>query len=176
MWRHSIEVRQLLILPAYLPKSIQKRLHDALLQHQADYADTCLKRDGVPPTPRTADTDAAPSRKDTTNTTSLLAEPSAEMIGAAEQAEISGRQLTTAKNNLERNRVRKEETEIEAFLCGEREASPGTRGGRTSRYEEQLETNSRKREKEAALNSVRNSLVSGSNTDSGKNRGTRRAR
>jgi hypothetical protein len=79
-----------------------------------------MKRDGVPPTPRTVDTDTDTERprKDTVSTTTLLAAPSAAMVGAAEEAEISGRQLTVAKNKLEQNRVAKEETEIEDFFEG----------------------------------------------------------
>src|SRR5215472_12206214 len=55
-----------------------------------------LKRDGIPSAPKIVDSDDAeasstPNGKDHSAAT-LLAEPSPEMIAAAEEAEISGRQ------------------------------------------------------------------------------------
>src|SRR5215831_10920150 len=71
-----------------------------------------LKRDGVPSAPKIIDTDdaeasSAPNGNERAAPT-LLADPSPEMIDAAEQAEISGRQLVVAKNELEQNKVRRE--------------------------------------------------------------------
>jgi hypothetical protein len=62
-----------------------------------------MKKEGVPPLPKVVDTDhegGSPSAnpKDRAPTT-LLAEPSDEMVRAAEEAEMSGRQLTVAKKS-----------------------------------------------------------------------------
>src|SRR5262249_5260663 len=113
-----------------------------------------MKREGVPPLPKVVDTNyegASPgaNQKERTPTT-LLAEPSPEMIAAAEEAEISGRQLTGAKNRLERNRVRKEEIEIEDLLADRSKRLQEQEAEEQRRYEEQLEADLRKREKEAA--------------------------
>jgi hypothetical protein len=72
------------------------------------------------------------------------------MIDAAEQAEISGRQLTVAKNNLERNRVRKEEVEIENVFADRAKRLQEKEAEEHRRYQEQVEADLRKREKEAA--------------------------
>ena len=74
-----------------------------------------LKRDGVPSAPKIVDDseDAEPSRTPNAKAaTALLADPSPEMIAAAEEAEMSGQQLTVAKNKLEQNKVRREQVEI----------------------------------------------------------------
>jgi hypothetical protein len=56
-----------------------------------------MKKEGLPPIPRFIDVDneaasSATNQKERIST--LLAEPSAEMVAAAEEAEISGRELT----------------------------------------------------------------------------------
>jgi hypothetical protein len=61
-----------------------------------------LKRHGVPPTPKIVDSDDVetshgPNAKENGAPT-LLGDPSPEMIAAAEEAEMSGRQLTVSKN------------------------------------------------------------------------------
>jgi hypothetical protein len=80
-----------------------------------------LKRDGVPSAPKIVDSDdaetsSAPNSKERTSA-ALLGDPSPEMIAAAEQAEMSSRQLTIAKNKLEQNKVRREQVEIEDFFA-----------------------------------------------------------
>jgi hypothetical protein len=65
------------------------------------------------------------------------------MICAVEQAEMSGQQLTVAKNKLEQNKVRREQVEIEDFFTD--------RQKRLQELEEQeLEADARRRHQEAA--------------------------
>src|SRR6516162_8211130 len=76
-----------------------------------------LKRDGVPSAPKIVDTEEETSRAPNAKaTTALLGDPSPEMIAAAEEAEMSGQQLTVAKNKLEQNKVRRDEAELEDFF------------------------------------------------------------
>lgn len=60
-----------------------------------------LKRYGVPSAPKIVDDseDAEPTRTPNAKAaTAILADPSPEMIAAAEEADMSGQQLTVAKN------------------------------------------------------------------------------
>ena len=113
-----------------------------------------LKRDGVPPTPKIVDSDdvetsRSPNAKEHGAPT-LLAEPSPEMIAVAEQAEMSGRQLTVAENKLKRNRVRREEVEIEDFFADRAKRLQEQEAAEQRRFEEELEADARKREDKAA--------------------------
>src|SRR6516165_7873932 len=77
-----------------------------------------LKRNGVPAAPKIVDDVEAPHEPNVKErgAPTLLSDPSPEMIAAAEEAEMSGRQLTVAKNKLEQNKVRREQTEIEDYF------------------------------------------------------------
>src|SRR5215471_5201009 len=109
-----------------------------------------LKRDGVPPAPKIVDSDdversRSPNAKENGAPT-LLADPSPEMIAAAEEAEMSGRQLTVAKNQLERNRVRRDEAEIQDFFADRAKRLQEQEAAEQRRFEEELEADARKRE------------------------------
>jgi hypothetical protein len=113
-----------------------------------------LKRDGVPPTPKIVDSDEVETSR-TPNTKengapTLLADPSPAMVAAAEQAEISGRELTVAENKLMRNRVRREEVEIEDFFADRARRLQDQEAEEQRRFEEELEADARKREDKAA--------------------------
>lgn len=114
-----------------------------------------MKKEGVPPLPKVVDTDAEGTSSPTANQkerapTTLLAEPSPEMIAAAEEAEMSGRQLTVAKNQLERNRVRRDEAEIQDFFADRAKRLQEQEAAEQRRFEEELEADARKREDKAA--------------------------
>jgi excisionase family DNA binding protein len=113
-----------------------------------------LKRDGVPPAPKIVDPDdvetsRGPNAKENGAPT-LLGDPSPEMIAAAEEAEMSGRQLTVAKNKLEQNRVRREEIEIEDFLAERTKRLQQQEEEDRRHYQKELEADARKREESAA--------------------------
>jgi hypothetical protein len=113
-----------------------------------------MKSEGIPPLPKVVDTDnegahPAPNPKERTPTT-LLADPSLEMIAVAEEAEMSGRQLTVAKNKLEQNKVRREQTEIEDYFTDRQKRLQEQEAKENRRYEEELEADARRRHKEAA--------------------------
>jgi hypothetical protein len=113
-----------------------------------------LKRNGVPSAPKIVDSDDAeashsPNAKERAAST-LLAEPSAEMVAAAEQAEMSGRELTVAENKLKRNRVRREEVEIEDFFADRARRLQEQEQEERRRYQDQVEADTRQRENEAA--------------------------
>src|SRR5215475_27223 len=102
-----------------------------------------LKRDGVPPTPKIVDSDdvetsRSPNAKEN-GTPTLLADPSPEMVAAAEQAEMSGRELTVAENKLKRSRVRREEVEIEDFFADRAKRLQDQEAAEQRRLEEELE-------------------------------------
>ncbi len=61
------------------------------------------------------------------------------MIAAAEGPEMSGRQLTVAKNTLEQNRVRREEVEINDFFAHRESRLQEQEAEERRCYEEQLE-------------------------------------
>jgi hypothetical protein len=111
-----------------------------------------LKRDGVPSAPKIVDTDdAEPSRAPNAKAaTALLADPSPEMIAAAEEAEMSGQQLTVSKNKLEQNKVRREQVEIEDFFTDRQKRLKEQEAEENRRYEEELEADARRRHNEAA--------------------------
>jgi hypothetical protein len=112
-----------------------------------------LKRDGVPSAPKIVvdSEDAEPSRAPNAKAaTALLADPSPEMIAAAEQAEMSGHQLTVAKNKLEQNKMRREQTEIEDYFADRQKRLQEQEAEENRRYEEELEADARTRHKEAA--------------------------
>jgi hypothetical protein len=114
-----------------------------------------MKREGVPALPKIIDTDNE-GESPTANPkerapTTLLAEPSSEMIAAAEEAEISSRELTVAKNNLERKRVRREESEIDDYFENKAKRLQEEEEQQYRRYEDQWEAELRKRDKEAAI-------------------------
>jgi hypothetical protein len=110
-----------------------------------------LKRDGVPAAPKIVDSEEAPSRAPNAKAaTALLADPSPEMIAAVEQAEMSGQQLTVAKNKLEQNKVRREQVEIEDYFADRQKHLQEQEAEEIRRYEEQLEADARRRDKEAA--------------------------
>jgi hypothetical protein len=109
-----------------------------------------LKRDSVPSAPKIVDDseDAERSRAPNAKAASALpADPSPEMIAAAEEAEMSGQQLAVAKNKLEQNKVRREQTEIEDYFT---DREKGLQEQERRRYEEQLEADTWTRQKEAA--------------------------
>ena len=76
-----------------------------------------FKKEGLPPVPKQLDIDDAdkPATHKPSRPSTLLAEPSAEMIDAAERAEMSGHAVTSAKNKLELKRMRKDEVEIDDY-------------------------------------------------------------
>jgi hypothetical protein len=95
--------------------------------------------------------DAEPSRTPNAKAANaLLADPSPEMIAAAEEAEMSGQQLTVAKNRLEQNKVRRDEAELEDFFVERQKRLQEQEAEEHRRYEEQLEADARTRQKEAA--------------------------
>ena len=95
--------------------------------------------------------DAEPSRAPNAKAANaLLADPSPEMIAAAEEAEMSGQQLTVAKNRLEQNKVRRDEAELEDFFVERQKRLQEQEAEEHRRYEEQLEAESRTLQKEAA--------------------------
>jgi hypothetical protein len=113
-----------------------------------------MKRDGLPPLPKVVDTDDAGTSptanpKERTPTT-LLAEPSPEMITAAERAEISGRELTVAKNRLEHKRVGREETEIDDFYADRKKRQQDEEERQYRLAEEQAVAEQQQRDKKAA--------------------------
>jgi hypothetical protein len=113
-----------------------------------------LKRNGVPSAPKVVDSDdpeasPAPNTKERDATT-LLADPSWEMIRAAEEAEMSNRQLTVAKNKLEQNRLRRDEAEIEDFFADREKRFQEQEAAERRRSEEQIEADARTRRNEAA--------------------------
>jgi hypothetical protein len=75
-----------------------------------------ISKEGVPSTPKTVDADAPESKPNAAGNPSLLAEPSELLVDAAEQAEISNRDLTTAKNELERKKISREAVEVDDFF------------------------------------------------------------
>jgi hypothetical protein len=79
-----------------------------------------------------------------------FADPSPEMIAAAEESEMSSWQSTVAKNKLERNRLRREEIEIEDFLSERTRRLQQQEEEDRRRCEEELEAETRKREDTAA--------------------------
>src|SRR5215469_3563527 len=100
-----------------------------------------LKREGVPSAPKIVDDfeDAEQSRAPNAKAANaLLADPSPEMIAAAEEAEMSGQQLTVAKNRLEQNRVRRDEVEIEDFFMERQKRLQEQEAEERRRYEEQI--------------------------------------
>jgi len=107
----------------------------------------------VPSAPKVVDDDAetsiASNEKERAAST-LLADPSQEMIAAAEEAEISARELSTAKNKLEQNKVRREQAEIEDFFTDREKRLQEQEAEENRRYEEELEADARRRHKEAA--------------------------
>jgi hypothetical protein len=114
-----------------------------------------LKRNGVPSAPKIVDSDdaeasRAPNAKERAAPT-LLAEPSPEMVAAAEEAEMSGRQLTVARNKLEQNRARREEAEIYDFFAERAKRLQEQEAEEQKRYQEQLDTDGRKRDQAAAV-------------------------
>jgi hypothetical protein len=110
-----------------------------------------LKRDGVPSAPKIVDTEEETSRAPNAKaTTALLGDPSPEMIAAAEEAEMSGQQLTVAKNKLEQNKVRREQVEIEDYFADRQKRLQEQEAEEIRRYEEELEADARSRDKEAA--------------------------
>jgi hypothetical protein len=111
-----------------------------------------LKRDGVLSAPKIVDSeDAEPSHAPNAKAAAaLLADPSPEVIAAAEEAEMSGRQLTVAKNKLEQNKVRREQAEIEDYFADREKRLQDHEAAESRRYEEQLEADARTRHKEAA--------------------------
>jgi excisionase family DNA binding protein len=76
-----------------------------------------FKRDGVPELPRTIDSDNATtsSKSKDRPPATLLADPSPELVAVAEKAEMSGREVTAAENNLKLKRIRRDEVELEDF-------------------------------------------------------------
>jgi hypothetical protein len=113
-----------------------------------------LKHEGVPALPKVVDIDDeadAPlaSQKERTTST-LLAPPSDEMVAAAERSEMSVHELKTAQNNLERNKVRREEAEIEDFFGARQRRLQEQEAAENRRYEEQLEANARTQRQQAA--------------------------
>jgi hypothetical protein len=114
-----------------------------------------LKRDGIPSAPKIVDTDDAeasnaPNRKERSAPT-LLADPSLDMIAAAEEAEMSGRQLATARNKLEQSKLAREQAEIEDYFDARQKRLQEQEAEELKRYEEELEANVRRRHKEAAV-------------------------
>jgi hypothetical protein len=111
-----------------------------------------LKRDGVPSAPRIVDdSDTEPSPAPNAKAASaLLADPSPEMIASAEEAEMSGQQLTVAKNRLEQNKVLREQTEIEDYFADRQKRLEEQEAVEQRRYEQQLEADARTRHQEAA--------------------------
>src|SRR5215470_3762605 len=102
-----------------------------------------LKRDGIPSAPKIVDTDDAeasnaPNGKERSAPT-LLADPSPEMIAAAEETEMSNRQLATAKNKLEENKALWEQTEIQDRFAARQKRLQEQEAEEQRRYEEQLE-------------------------------------
>src|SRR6516162_635019 len=63
---------------------------------------------------------------------------------------MSGRQLTVAENKLKRNRVRREEVEIEDFFADRAKRLQEQEAAEQRRFEEELEADARKREDKAA--------------------------
>jgi hypothetical protein len=113
-----------------------------------------LKREGVPALPKVVDVDdeadaPAASQKDRPTST-LLAPPSEEMIAAAEEAEMSVHQLKAAQNNLERNKIRKEQTEIADYFTDREKRLQEREAEELQRYEEELEADASRQRKEAS--------------------------
>src|SRR5215831_11905275 len=113
-----------------------------------------MKRDGVPPLPKVVDIDKeegpAANQKERPPST-LLADPSPEMVGAAEEAEISSRRVTVAKNRLEQKRVLREETEIDDYYADREKRLKNEEAEQLRRDEEQWESDQRQQDKETAI-------------------------
>jgi hypothetical protein len=76
-----------------------------------------LKKEGLPLVPRTDTSANGVARQAKRNPDELLlAEPSPEAVQAAEESFVSGRELVTDSNVLQRLRVRKESVELQDFF------------------------------------------------------------
>jgi hypothetical protein len=112
-----------------------------------------LKQEGVPSAPRIVDSEAeasSPPNGKERATSTLLANPSPELVYAAEESEMSSRQLATAKNKLEENKVLWEQTEIEDRFADRQRRLREQEEAENRRYEEELESEARRRHKEEA--------------------------
>jgi hypothetical protein len=113
-----------------------------------------LKREGVPALPKVVDVDdeadAPLARQKERTTSTLLAPPSDELVAAAEEAEMSVHQLKAAQNNLERNKIRKEQTEIADYFTDRERRLQERETEEIQWYEEEMEADVSRRHKEAA--------------------------
>jgi hypothetical protein len=112
-----------------------------------------MKKEGIPPLPKVVDVDeaASASANQKERTPTLLAEPSPEMVAVAEQAEMSGRKLTSARNNLELKRVRREEVEIDDYYREREKRLQMEEDEQLRRDAELFEADERTREKAEAI-------------------------